>query len=300
MCCSNGSYFRFNMTGSKPHNFEFHKYLQKILGVNQPEASFFIATESDFANSDSLDYPYRSYFYVIGLMHKGNDKIQIGINDYDLDDKTLSVVGPGIIRYWKKNDWAAINHTIFFKAQFFEPPFYNNFLIDYLFFKPGATHALKLIDEDYKKLVEIVRLMQLHVGDKRVLQGLLFSYLECIKQIYSVVSSGIGNSTRNQKISNQFSQLLHHHYQNEKDVKFYADKLNFTPKNLSDILKKETGNSAKQIIEEFVTLEAKSLLKQTSMSVKEIVYWLGYEDPSYFSKFFKSKVGITPLEYRNQ
>jgi AraC-like DNA-binding protein len=49
-----------------------------------------------------------------------------------------------------------------------------------------------------------------------------------------------------------------------------------------------------------VLFEAKSLLKQTPMSVKEIVYWLGYEDPSYFNRVFKSKVGLTPLQYREQ
>jgi AraC family transcriptional regulator, transcriptional activator of pobA len=46
--------------------------------------------------------------------------------------------------------------------------------------------------------------------------------------------------------------------------------------------------------------EAKSLLKQTQMSIKEIVYWLGYEDASYFTKHFKNKEGITPLIYRNK
>ena len=67
-----------------------------------------------------------------------------------------------------------------------------------------------------------------------------------------------------------------------------------------EILKNETGRSAKQIIEEFLMFEAKSLLKQTQMSIKEIVFWLGYEDASYFTKYFKSKEGITPLNYRNQ
>jgi AraC family transcriptional regulator, transcriptional activator of pobA len=76
--------------------------------------------------------------------------------------------------------------------------------------------------------------------------------------------------------------------------------LNLTPKNLSEILKNETGLSAKQVIEEFLMFEAKSLLKQTQMSIKEIVYWLGYEDASYFTKHFKNKEGITPLNYRNQ
>jgi AraC family transcriptional regulator, transcriptional activator of pobA len=288
------------MAGQKPFNFEYHKYLQKILGADQTDSSFFIASEKDFAKGDNIDYPYRSYFYVVGLMHQGDCKIKIGITDYEIKAKTLSLVGPGIVRQWTKNDWKATNHTIFFKADFFQQPFYNNFLIDYPFFKAGANHCLNLIETDYSKVCELIHLMKTHSENKKALQGLFFSYLEFISKIYSVVSKGINNSTRTQNLSNQFSQLLHNHYQEEKEVTFYANKLNLSSKNLSEILKNETGHSAKQKIDEFIIFEAKSLLKQTQMSIKEIVYWLGYEDPSYFTKLFKSKEGITPLEYRNK
>jgi AraC family transcriptional regulator, transcriptional activator of pobA len=288
------------MAGQKPHNFEYHKYLQKILGADQTGNSFFIATEKDFAKGGNIDYPYRSYFYAVGLMHKGDCKIKIGINDYEIKTKTLSLVGPGIVRQWIKNDWKATNHTIFFKADFFQQPFYNNFLIDYPFFKAGANHCFNLIDTDYSKACEFIQLLQSHSENKKATQGLFFAYLEFISNIYSVVSKGISNNTRTQNISNQFSNLLYNHYQEQKDVAFYADKLNLSSKNLSEILKKETGHSAKQSIEEFIIFEAKSLLKQTQMSIKEIVYWLGFEDPSYFTKLFKSKEGVTPLEYRNK
>lgn len=288
------------MTGQKPHNFEYHKYLQSILGADHTDTSFFIATEKDFAKGGKIDYPYRSYFYAVGLMHKGDCKIKIGINDYEIKSKTLSLIGPGIVRQWIKNDWKATNHTIFFKADFFQQPFYSNFLIDYPFFRAGANHCLNLIDTDYSKASELIQLMKTHSENKKSVQGLFFSYLEFISKIYSVVSKGINNSTKTQNISNQFSELLYNHYQEEKDVTFYADKLSLSSKYLSEILKKETGHSAKQIIDEFIIFEAQSLLKQTQMSIKEVVYWLGYEDPSYFTKHFKNKVGVTPLEYRNQ
>lgn len=142
-------------------------------------------------------------------------------------------------------------------------------------------------------------MLESYRNNKKIIQGLFLAFLELVNQIYSVVSEGVGQSTRNQKISNQFASLLHAHYQEEKEVSFYADKLMLTPKTLSDILKKETGRSAKQSLDDYIILEAKSLLKQTGMSIKEIVYWLGYEDPSYFTKLFKSKVGLTPLEYRS-
>lgn len=101
-----------------PHNFEYHRYLQKVLGSDDSSVPFFIATEKDFAKGGNIDYPYRSYFYVIAIMHKGDCRLRVGINEYAIADKTLSVVGPGIVRSWTKNDWQAINHTIFFKPDF--------------------------------------------------------------------------------------------------------------------------------------------------------------------------------------
>jgi AraC family transcriptional regulator, transcriptional activator of pobA len=288
------------MTGQPPHNFEYHDYLKKIIGTDNHETSLFIATEKDFEKGSELKFPYRSYFFVFGLFHEGNRKMKIGINEYDLKAKTLTLVGPGIVRHWKDINWDFSCHTFFFQADFFEKPFSDNFLMDYPFFKPAANHSLNLNDADYEKVNEFIQLLEAHRNDKRVTQGLLFSFLEFINQIYAVETTVEGTLSRNQKTTKDFNELLNKHFQEHKDVVFYAQKLNLTPKNLSEILKNETGLSAKQVIEEFLMFEAKSLLKQTQMSIKEIVYWLGYEDASYFTKYFKTKEGITPLSYRNQ
>lgn len=157
-----------------------------------------------------------------------------------------------------------------------------------------------MIDDDYNKATALIHLLQLHSNNRKVTEGLFFAFLEFINQIYTVVPKCIIHNTHYQKIISRFNDLLNTHYQEQKNVIFYADRLNLSPKNLSNILKKETGLSAKQSIEEFIMLEAKSLLKQTQMSIKEIVYWLGYIDQSYFTKVFKIKEGLTPLEYRNK
>ncbi len=123
------------MTGQQPRNFEYHDYLKKILGSEKNETSLFIATEKDFERGSELKFPYRSYFFVFGLFHEGNRKMKIGINEYDLKAKTLTMVGPGIVRHWKDSNWDFSCHTFFFKADFFEKPFSDNFLMNYPFFR---------------------------------------------------------------------------------------------------------------------------------------------------------------------
>ena len=288
------------MTEKVPYPFEYHTYLKRIVGAYQPDSSFFIATEADFAKGGNIDYPYRSYFYSLGLMHQGNCRIKIGVKEYEIKNQSLTIVGPGIVRHWLKNDWKVINHTFFFTSDFFQPPFHPGFLFDYPFFKPGADYVLQLSDEHYANAKEMIRLLEQNPHPKKVQQGLFYAFLELIHQVYSSTANQPGIGSYRQDIVNRFNGLLHHHYREEKEVNFYAGQLAITTKHFSEIVKKETGLTAKQNIDAFVMFEAKSLLRQTRMSSKEIAYSLGFESPSYFVRLFKKNEGITPLVYRNR
>ncbi len=280
-----------------PFSFEFHQYVKKVLKSDIADSNLFVATEDDFKNGSGPTFPYRSYFYALGILHEDKCRLKIGLREFDLQKQSLTVVGPGIVRLWTQNDWNARNTTIFFKPELFQKPFNSNFLLDYPFFKPGANHVINLSDEAYFQVNTIVQLLKRYETNRGINSGLLFSLLELVKGTYP----GNGTQFSNKKgyeMVRAFDRLLHKEYQSHKEVKFYADQLHITPKHLSDVLKKETGLTAKQSIEAFVLFEAKSLLKQTEMSVKEIVYWLGYEDPSYFNKLFRNKVGMTPLNFR--
>lgn len=287
------------MKEKAPINFEFHQYLRQVLNSELTNSNLFIATEYDFKNGPGITFPYRSYFYSLGILHEDECQLKVGIRQFDINKQSLTIVGPGIVRFWIENDWKVKNTTVLFKPDLFQKPFYSNFLLDYSFFKPGAQHVINLSDQEYIQVNSILELLQQHKTDNNINSGLLFSLLELIKNIYPQNEEHfIGN--RSHEIVRAFEVILNNQYQKHKDVNFYAEQLSITPKHLSDVLKKETGFTAKQSIEEFVLFEAKSLLKQTEMSVKEIVYWLGYEDPSYFNKLFRNKVGITPLGFREK
>lgn len=101
-----------------------------------------------------------------------------------------------------------------------------------------------------------------------------------------------------EKVVERFMELLAANFLRERSVAFYAKELHLTPKYLSEILLSVTGKSAKRIILDQTLTEARTLLRETQMSIREISYWLGYEDFSYFTKAFKKKEGITPLAYR--
>ena len=98
----------------------------------------------------------------------------------------------------------------------------------------------------------------------------------------------------------KFSQLVDEHYLKYHQVAEYAALLNITPKALSKRISKYSSASPNDIIKDRIILEAKRLLVHTDLSVKEIGYKLGYEDPAYFVRLFTNQAGLAPLAFRKQ
>jgi AraC-like DNA-binding protein len=104
----------------------------------------------------------------------------------------------------------------------------------------------------------------------------------------------------NEKRIYQFLLLLEHHYKEEKNVEFYAEKLNLTSKRLNQILKQKTNRTIRQFIHERLIMEAKHKLIISEHTIKEISIQLGIDDRSYFSRFFKKMTGQTPEGFQKQ
>ncbi|MDR1681157.1 MAG: helix-turn-helix domain-containing protein [Prevotellaceae bacterium] len=105
---------------------------------------------------------------------------------------------------------------------------------------------------------------------------------------------------RKEKLFNTFYRLILQHYKDSREVSFYADKLCLTSKHLSAVIKKTTGKSAFEWINDYVILEAKSLLRATNMTVQQVSDELNFANQSFFGKFFNRAVGVSPKEYREK
>lgn len=95
-----------------------------------------------------------------------------------------------------------------------------------------------------------------------------------------------------------FMLALFRYYRKERDVSFYANMQHITPRYFSTIIKEKSGNSALQWIVQMVITEAKQLLEGSDLSIKEIANQLNFPTQSFFGKYFKQYVGISPKEYR--
>ena len=95
-------------------------------------------------------------------------------------------------------------------------------------------------------------------------------------------------------------RLLEEHFKTVKSVSFYAEKMNVSPKTLNQTTLKIFGKSPKSIIDERVILECKRLLVHSNMSIKEIAFHLGFEEPTNFNKYFKKHLSTTPAHFREK
>lgn len=102
------------------------------------------------------------------------------------------------------------------------------------------------------------------------------------------------------KIFQNFMISLYRYYHQERDVSFYADKQCLSARYFSSVIKEKSGSSALQWIIQSVITEAKQLLDNTDLSIKEIATKLNFPTQSFFGKYFKQYVGISPKEYRSK
>ena len=135
---------------------------------------------------------------------------------------------------------------------------------------------------------------------RQVLYALLQAFTGMVAADYKDTENQKSQRSRKSELAQSFKRELSISYKINKSPSAYAEKLNVSPAYLNEALKQVTGLPVSYWISQEVMLEAKRLLYYTSLNVKEIAQELGYEDQSYFFRFFKQHSGLTPLAFRAQ
>ena len=145
------------------------------------------------------------------------------------------------------------------------------------------------------RIVQLYKSRKEHPNDNRLLS---FYLSTVIAELFLTFKKKEIAPRQNSEVFTNFKNLVHQQFKQQLDIKEYASQLNITPNHLNKRVKSETGKTASEIIKEITLLEAKVLLLQTKMTIKEISMELGFEDASYFSRFFKNTTNYSPSNYR--
>ncbi|NSW94526.1 MAG: AraC family transcriptional regulator [Bacteroidales bacterium] len=162
---------------------------------------------------------------------------------------------------------------------------------------------IKLEMEELYSIMDYFKLLQTTIRKKENQNR-----SEAVKYLTMAFFYGIGyqfhkipddiSKTKHDIITEKFLTMVRDNFRYHRDIRFYAEKLSLTPKYLSKVLRQKSGKTAAEWIDDHIILEAKALMMSTNKNIKQISDELNFPSQSFFGKYFKRRVGISPKEYR--
>lgn len=254
-----------------------------------------------------------SGFYTVMLKNSCHGKMKYGREYFDFQEGTLICIAPNQVATIENDQNPAADVAgwgLFFHPDLIRGTSLGNKMKDYSFFAYEVNEALHLSDKEKQTLNDCITKIENELSENidKHSQMLIVSNIElflnyCLRY-YDRQFITRKNNHKDTLI--KFEQTLVAYFQSGNlktlglpTVKYCAEKLFLSPNYLSDLLKKETGKNAQDHIHYFLIEEAKQNLLRSNAPISEIAYELGFEYSQYFSKLFKAKTGMTPVEFRN-
>lgn len=251
-------------------------------------------------------YPSYIQFGLVIRITRGWARIDVNGNARYLRENELVILLPGqLVSITDMSDNFLVNGLMLSKKLFEDVLSGMPRFSPYFFFYMRSHYWYVLSRSNVDKLETFFRLVKgkaLSKGAFRydsILILFRFFYLEIYTSYQDTsVQANIRTDTRKEELAAKFFNLLMENYRENRDVAYYADKLCLSPKYLSMIVKEASGRSAKDWILEYVILEVKALLKNSTLNIQEISLRTNFSNQSSLGRFFRKHTGMSLSEYR--
>lgn len=266
------------------------------------------------ASSDSqmqvFRFPCRIDAFIIGVGTEGETSVSFNLHEFKLKKDSIFIFTPKNV--------LQVNSQQYFKADVIaiSPDFMRRINIDIknmmpLFLKFVENPALTLTPEESRSMRGMIAQIERETRGPEthfsfdIVSGLIAATIYKVGDImyhYLAEHPEEQNNSHNraEEYFKQFAHLLGEHFREERSVGFYARQLCITPKYLTTLIKRISGQSVSEWIDNYVILEAKTLLKYSTMSIQEIAYYLNFPNQSFFGSYFKRNTGMSPSQYKAQ
>ncbi|MRT92903.1 AraC family transcriptional regulator [Ancylomarina sp. 16SWW S1-10-2] len=295
------------------HRLETITQAHEFMGVEKPKhplVSIF-CHEKMYSNRELIGKAVTTDMYQVVYKMNTDGSFGYGRNTYDFQEGTMLFLKPGQVitmPEWEFNESNG-GWSLFFHPDLIRKSPLGHIIDDYSFFSYDANEALHLSDDEKQTIAElrdkIVKEYSLNIDkhSQKLIVGSIEMMLDYCTRFYD--RQFYTRENINKDLVSKFEHLLKKYYnsglalkEGVPTVKYCGAELNISGNYLSDLLKKETGRNAQDHIHSFVIEQAKNRLVNSTNTVSEIAYDLGFEYPQYFSRLFKKKTGQTPLAYR--
>ncbi len=263
--------------------------------------------------SDIENLKWKQDYFTIGLKRNVAYKFFYGQQEYDFDEGIMTFVAPNQVMSLASNPNIGTNKTsgylLLIHSDFLWNTSLANKIKQYGFFGYSINEALFLSKKEEQMMIDILKNIQFEYQSNidKFSQKIIISQLELLlnyaDRFYE--RQFITRKISNHKILGQLEKVLEHYFEDERLIENgiptviqVAEKLNLSPNYLSNTLKSLTDQSTQQHIHNKLIERAKEQLSTTVLSISEIAFNLGFERPASFTKLFKNKTQMSPIEFR--
>ncbi|MCQ2291746.1 MAG: helix-turn-helix domain-containing protein [Bacteroidales bacterium] len=282
---------------------DWKSYVDQITQENQRIGSDLFVVEQD-ASCPIVDLDvFKSDVCFCVFHEQGSSVIKVNMKEYDVSAPSILIVLPGQVV-------EAISHSEDLK---YKVIVMSRHFCEGLLFSVGETFQLLRDFSDvpviggpddsfifniyFDMLANLLKAPE-NEHKFKAAQHLTLAMFYGYGYVYTQVKKDEVSLNRKTFVFKEFSSLVEKHFQSERKLSFYADKLCVTPKYLSVVTKDLMGVSALRFIEGYVITEAKVLLRSTDLSLQQISLRLNFSTQSDFGKYFKKSTGLSPSAYR--
>jgi len=253
------------------------------------------------AGNDMVEPLHRHDFYYLLVLKNGDGQHEIDFTPYKVSDNTLFLMRPGQVHELRLKATSQ-GYLLQFRHDFFDS---QQSSYKTLLRKVSHKQICAVEPVYFKKLLRILDCIFTEFTQKResyqqaIQSNLILFFIELLRQRQNDQTPAATAKAYPQEQLEKFLELLDANIAGCKQVSQYASLLHLSAYQLAAVTKSLLGKTPSNLINEHIVLESKRLLLATSNQVNQIAYQLGYEDPSYFIRFFKKHTGHSPESFRN-
>ncbi|MDQ1855072.1 AraC family transcriptional regulator [Chryseobacterium sp. WLY505] len=249
--------------------------------------------------------PFRMDYYALCVCTAGEINIEIDRQKYKVDVHSFLIAAPStIVKFGKTSDDFTMK-LLFFDKNFLIKNISNPFIIEKMnLFSKGSYSIIKTCEKNSSLLQNLLDYLDKKSQKEgkfteEIIRTIIFNLLlETAEIIEQQTSADPAKKEEKKDLYLKFGKLIRENINRERTVQFYADQLHVSNKYLIEIIKKASGKTPHEVIDEALLKEAYVMLGNPDMTISEIAFELQFNSASAFGRFFKKHTTLSPSEYR--
>lgn len=284
-----------------------HKTLHPLVSV----IDFSKANMREWGDVTSIKFQYGMYCIYLKDVKCGDMKY--GRHYYDYQAGTLAFFAPGQVMDMQKpvDPYRPAGYGLIFHTDFLIGTELGKHIHDYKFFYYETYEALHLSDDERVMILDSLQKIEFELKQpidkhsKKLIAANIELFLDYCQRFYD--RQFITRDVAHKGVLEKFEHLVQNYFNTNlpqtlgtPTVSYFAEQLNLSTNYFGDLIKKETGQTAKEYILNKTFELAKKVIFETDKTINEISFDLGFKYPQHFTRLFKQKIGVTPNEYRSR